>query len=124
MSQLDYYDLPSLIAVDHESNPRDPSQTRPIDVVPGVMVRHRDWPQLLGIALSRCWLTDDRPMQVLVLWQQAPGLFNIPVPRHVNYHAIAQQLVQVQPMTLPAGSIFCLDYAYGSGSVKPEPGGG
>lgn len=119
MSQLEYYDLPDLVAIEVEHNPKDPSQTRPITVVPGVLVRHKDWPHSQGIALSRCWLHDDRPMQVLVLWTRTPGILDFPFPpvRRVNYQAIAKQLVSVQPMTAPAGSIFYTDYKYGSGSV-------
>ena len=33
---------------------------------------------------------------------------------------IAQQLVTVQPMTVPSGLLFYLDYSYGSGSKDEE----
>lgn len=118
MSQLDYYDLPTLVAVERESNPRNPAETRPaLTILPGMLVRHKDWPQSLGVAMSRCWLDDDKPMQVLVLWTHAPGLFNLPNVRRVQPQLISQQLTSIQPMTAPSGLIFYLDYTYGSGSV-------
>jgi hypothetical protein len=40
--------------------------------VPGSWVRHRKFPSSFGLALSRCWVYDDRPMQVLVLWTNPP----------------------------------------------------
>ena len=117
MSQLQRYDLPDLIAVEHESNPRDPSQTRPTTILPGSLVRHKDWPKSLGTALTRCWIENDKPMQVWVLWSVTPGTFTMPNVRRVSPQLIANELIKVQPMTLPAGLIFYLDYQYGSGSV-------
>lgn len=117
MSQLEQYDLPDLIAVESESNPKDASQTRPITIMPGVLVRHKDWPKSLGTALTRAWGPSDKPMQVLVLWSVCPGTFTMPNVRRVSPQLIANELVKIQPMTLPAGLIFYLDYQYGSGSV-------
>ena len=117
MSQLEQYDLPDLIAIEHESNPRNPAQTRPLTIMPGSLVRHKDWPKSLGTALTRAWGPSDKPMQVLVLWSVAPGLFTMPNVRRVQPQLIANQLTSIQPMTAPSGLIFYLDYQYGSGSV-------
>lgn len=117
MSQLQQYDLPDLIAVEVETNPKDSRQTRPLTIVPGVLVRHKDWPKSLGTALTRAWGPSDKPMQVLVLWSVAPGLFTLPNVRRISPGLIANELVKVQPMTAPSGLIFYLDYQYGSGSV-------
>lgn len=117
MSQLAYYDLPELEAIEVEHNPKDHSQTRPTTIVPGSLVRLKGWDKSLGVALTRCWVYDDKPMQVLVLWTVPPGLFNMPNVRRVSPQLIANQLVSVQPMTAPSGLIFYLDYQYGSGSV-------
>lgn len=43
--------------------------------------------------------------------------FAMPLVRKVNYQKIANDLVSVQPMTLPSGALFYLDYTYGSGSL-------
>jgi hypothetical protein len=40
----------------------------------------------------------------------------MPVIRKVFGKPIAQDLVSIQPMTMPAGGVFYLDYTYGSGS--------
>lgn len=56
--------------------------------------------------------------QLTVLWSDPPqlgGFANIAMPlvRSVFASQIANQLVSVQPMSLPAGLIFYMDYTYG-----------
>jgi hypothetical protein len=53
---------------------------------------------------------------ITVLWSVLPSL-SFPRVKSSNYQ-IAQSMVQVQPMTAPMGSIFYIDYKYGSGSKK------
>jgi hypothetical protein len=46
-----------------------------------------------------------------------------PVVRRVFSTLIANEIVSVQPMSLPSGLLFHLDYSYGTnstGSLKPE----
>lgn len=111
MSQLEQYDLPDLVAIELDEHGHS------VTVMPGVLVRHKDWPKSLGTALTRAWGSSDKPMQVLVLWSSAPGLFTMPNVRRISPGLIPNELVKVQPMTLPTGLIFYLDYQYGSGSV-------
>lgn len=113
MSQLAYYDLPELEAIDLDEHGNH------VTIMPGTMVRLKGWDKSLGVALTRCWVYDDKPMQVLVLWTHPPGLFQLPNIRRVSPGLIANQLVSVQPMTAPSGLVFFLDYQYGSGS-KPQ----
>lgn len=40
--------------------------------------------------------------------------------RRVNPALIAQELLKVQPMTLPSGLVFYLDYTYGQPSCAVE----
>lgn len=59
---------------------------------------------------------------VTVLWQKIPKYLikfaeiAFPIIRRVPTPLIAQELCTVQPMSLPSGLIFYLDYTYGSGS--------
>lgn len=101
MSQLEQYPLEVLVPVHGGS------------IEPGVMVRHVDWGKTLGTVVS---LVDD---QALVLWARSPGLFGFGMPhvRRVFPSMIANELVKVQPMTLPSGLIFYMNYTYGSGSM-------
>lgn len=108
--QLKAYDLPKLIALD-----KDEHGSR-ATILPGSWVSHIAHPTSLGIALSRRWIENDRPMQVEVLWTVPPPDLDFPAPRRVNMTTIANEIVAIQPMTLPAGLIFYLDYTYGSGS--------
>lgn len=54
--------------------------------------------------------------QLSILWSEEPrdpfGTFAAPLVRRVFTPLIANQLVQVQPMTAPAAGIFYLDYTY------------
>ena len=109
--QLKAYDLPDLIAneLDEDGNYST--------ILPGSWVRHAKHPNSLGIALTRRWIERNRPMQVEVLWSIEPQpIVDFPMPRRVSPGLIANEIVKVQPMTLPAGLIFYLDYTYGSGS--------
>ncbi len=60
--------------------------------------------------------------QMSVLWSEEPSSgfekFAFPMVRRTFTPLIAQQLVSVQPMTAPAGSIFYLDYVYQSEETK------
>jgi len=46
--------------------------------------------------------------------------FQFPHVRKVSPTLISQQVVSVQPMSLPSGLLFYLDYSYTSGSNKQE----
>ena len=105
------HDLPDLIALGN-------------DVFPGECVKHKSYPTSFGIVVSRCWGPSDKPMQITVMWTCWPkevgdfGSMVMPLIRRVQPSLIANELVSVQPMTLPAGLIFYLDYTYGSGSLS------
>lgn len=58
------YDLTVLIALDRDSHRNERT------IVPGSWVRHWLDSSSLGIALSRAWGSNDRPMQVSVLWSR------------------------------------------------------
>jgi hypothetical protein len=108
MSSLGTYDLPDIVAIEGGN------------VIPGAWVHHKDDPKSFGMVVARAWDEPTRPMQVSVVWTREPKLpfssIAFPIVRRVFNPLIAQQLVSVQPMTAPAGSIFYLDYKYGSGS--------
>lgn len=64
--------------------------------------------------------------RLVVLWSDPPkepdfSNFVLPIVRNVNYSAIARQLITVQPMSLPTGNIFYMDYAYGEDKTKTGP---
>jgi hypothetical protein len=51
------------------------------------------------------------------------GHVTFPVVRRVFSSLISNEIVSVQPMSLPSGLLFHLDYSYGTnstGSLKPE----
>jgi major capsid protein Gp23 len=54
--------------------------------------------------------------QITVLWSVEPNhdfsSFVLPLVRRVNYATIAKQLVTVQPMSVPTGGVFYMDYQY------------
>jgi len=53
--------------------------------------------------------------QATILWSIEPrDGFQMPPVRRVNVNLVMNELVKVQPMTLPAGLVFYLDYIYGS----------
>lgn len=108
MSYLKTHDWPSIIPIDSE------------EVNPGALVRHKLYEGSLGTCISRAWGPDDKPMQVTVLWTRYPKGFDLSSVRPVSPGLIASELVKVQPMTMPQGGIFYMDYTYGqdvSGSV-------
>lgn len=113
MSQLATYDLPTISPIDVDNH------GIPVDVNPGVLVRHKSDICSLGTCVSRRWGPDDRPMQVTVLWAQPPRGFRdvtFPKVRKVAQPLMANSLVSIQPMSRPAGGIFYMDYTYNSGS--------
>lgn len=64
---------------------------------------------------------------VVVLWSELPASpdfssVTFPVIRRVAPTLVAQQRVSIQPMTVPSGLLFYMDYAYGSGSQSPPAG--
>jgi hypothetical protein len=86
----------------------DPSCDEPLS--PGDWVKHKtDGGRGMVIAIN-----DE---QLTILWSEEPssgfGNFVFPNVRRVHAPLIAQQLVSIQPMTSPVGSIFYMDYAYG-----------
>lgn len=56
--------------------------------------------------------------QLCILWSQEPfrqfSSIAMPLVRRVFNPQVAQQLVSVQPMTLPSAGVFYMDYTYGS----------
>ena len=104
MSQLEQYPINVLAAVSD-------------DIVPGALVKHVDWPQSLGTVVALGHEINNDWTQVLVLWTRGPGVFALPNVRRVFPSLIANQITQIQPMTLPVGNIFLMDYTFRSGSV-------
>jgi hypothetical protein len=74
---------------------------------PGDWVTHGDYGGT-GIIVGR---TND---ELTVLWSEEPREFTFSLPnvRRVNMQSIAKQMIQVQPMPMPSGSVFYLDYKY------------
>lgn len=69
-------------------------------------------------------ISDD---QVVVLWSEEPapdpfGSFVLPVIKRASPQLVAQSLVSIQPMSVPSGLLFYMDYQYGSGSQAPSTG--
>ena len=65
--------------------------------------------------------------EVVVLWSEEPAespfdSVAFPAIRQVAPALVAQSLVSIQPMTVPSGLLFYMDYAYGSGSQTPVQG--
>ncbi len=58
--------------------------------------------------------------EINVLWSVEPtdplASMVLPLVRRAHVPLIANQLVSVQPMTMPSAAIFYHDYTYGSGS--------
>jgi hypothetical protein len=66
--------------------------------------------------------------EVSVLWSIEPepvdlSRFAFPIIRRTFPTLRAQQLVSIQPMSVPSGAIFYMDYTYGSGSSGACPSG-
>lgn len=79
---------------------------------PGDWVFHEKY-EGVGMIVA---ITDD---EVSILWSQEPkqdpfSSIVFPVVRRVFPQMVAQQLVSVQPMSLPKGLIFYMDYTYGN----------
>jgi len=81
-----------------------------VTLSPGDFVRHKDCPDSRGIIVA------NNANSVTVLWSVTPNASPWPIPRRVFGSTIANEIVKVQPMSLPSGLIFYLDYTYGSGS--------
>ena len=92
---------------------------------PGAIVRHVDDTNAIGTLVG----IDPTTNRLWVYWSNEPdtwldmgygikGFANMtfPVIRRVFSNTIANKLVKVQPMSLPHGLIFYMDYTYGSGS--------
>jgi hypothetical protein len=80
------------------------------EIVPGAMVCHYIDPLSRGMVV---WVVDN---DCGVVWSKEPvnpldGIFTKIKP--VGMSTIAQQLCSVQPMSLPSGLIFYIDYQYG-----------
>lgn len=85
-----------------------------VHLTPGALVRHARHEKSCGVLIAN---GDDF---VTVLWSVPPGgiNFSFPAVRQVGKtRLIANQLISVQPMTVPAGGVFYIDYTYGSGSA-------
>lgn len=57
--------------------------------------------------------------QLSVLWSVKPTVINLAFPliRNVNAAAAAKQMFSVQPMTVPVGDVFYMDYMYGDSEL-------
>lgn len=79
-------------------------------LAPGCWVKHHDLDGF-GIVIA---INDE---QLTILWSQEPRQpltgFAAPLVRRVVNPLIAKQLVSIQPMSLPSGLIFYMDYKYG-----------
>lgn len=63
--------------------------------------------------------------EITILWSVEPASgVQMPVPRRVNMNLIANEIVKVQPMSLPSGLIFYLDYTYGATNKDETPPSG
>ena len=84
------------------------SSSRPL--WPGDAITHKDFGGkgiIIGIDATL----------ITVLWSTAPtDPFAFPASRRVFAQTFAKQIVSVQPMTMPSGGVFYLDYTYDSGS--------
>lgn len=108
------YDKPGIPALDikiswqfkHYDGCGDPTCDGPFK--PGDWVRH-DTAGGKGMIVA----IDDS--QITILWSIEPRSdIEMPPIRRVYPGLVANQLTQVQPMTLPSGLIFYLDYTYGA----------
>jgi hypothetical protein len=84
----------------------------------GQQVRHVRNLQVLGIVLKILPGDAQRGETYKVLWSDSfsDHTFAFPRVRRQYSQLIANDIVSIQPMSLPAGLIFYLDYTYGSGS--------
>lgn len=83
------------------------------EINPGCIVADYVQRESRGIVIS----TDD--INCRVLWWNPPARFTWPPVRTlIDYRLIAQELINVQPMTLPSASLFYMDYQYGVGDSQ------
>jgi hypothetical protein len=107
-----YIDIPHLIRVDNDEF-----------YVPGIRVMHDGWDTVKyapGIIISVEYKENCKicPKAVTAFWSDVPpeDVFTMPNVRRVFSSLIANDICSVQPMTMPSGLIFYIDYKYGSGS--------
>ena len=121
MSQLKTYDRPlslqderlswPFFVIDDDGVVQTEPDPEPV-FAPGVWVTHQTLAGL-GIIVA---INDD---QMSVLWSVQPNNLSafssiaFPLVRRVFTPNLAQQLIQVQPMTAPVGGVFYMDYTYG-----------
>ena len=67
---------------------------------------------------SQIFVDDEVPEQQKDLSSFSSMAF--PVVRRVFPQLLAQELVSIQPMTMPVGQLFYLDYKYGSGTETKD----
>lgn len=86
-------------------------------LAPGEWVEHRSWGGF-GMIIA----IDDQ--QITILWSEEPHTPTFPsiagLTHRVNMQQVAQALIAVQPMSLPAGAIFYMDYTYGGYKLDPR----
>ena len=69
--------------------------------------------------------TDETNSWVTVMWHKWPNpktIFTMPNIRNVTFpiQGISQSIFNIQPMTIPTGGIFYLDYTYRDGKKSSE----
>jgi len=88
--------------------PKTPGDGKVDAYKPGIRVVHEHDGRSSGIVVA---VTDKG---ITVLWSKPPGLgFKLPDIRQVFSKLNSRDIVSVQPMTLPIGNLFYLDYQYG-----------
>lgn len=117
--QFKTYDINDLVAIISDT---------PDVFPPGTLVKHQRASYSQGIVIATNWVnkgkTDTGGMhwshECTVLWTIEPSPFiDFAEPRRVNMMTVANELVPIQPMLVPASLIFYLDYTHGSGSKDP-----
>lgn len=97
---------------------------------PGDMVCHREVVGSVGVVVSREEGTEAVERLITVLWSRFDAQvvdFEFPRIRGLTSRLVAQKLLKVEPMSMPSGNVFYMEYAYGSGSMmatcnNPDPG--
>lgn len=98
---------------------------------PGVLVGNAEWDKFnlkyapgMVIEVEYEENCNVYPRSVTVLWPLMPredfSSVAFPTMRKVtSYQSIANDLVTIQPMSVPSGLVFYMDHQYGSGSQTP-----
>lgn len=107
---LKVHSIDTLLPVDEVGEPVEDAK-----IIPGMHV---------SLVLNRLWhgiVVSVVDTDASVLWsvqgddpQSLYGKFALPLIRRVFPAKIAPDIVSVQPMSLPSGAIFYMDYTYGS----------